>query len=67
MFLVREDVCESLFKHNWGLMQSEDELQRIVDFFWSNFDCGVKNRVWYTEVRSRSASVQWTMPLIPTS
>ncbi|KAF8916480.1 hypothetical protein CPB85DRAFT_1432161 [Mucidula mucida] len=46
---VREDVCESLFKHNWGLMQSEDELQRIVDFFWSNFDCGVKNRVWYTE------------------
>ncbi|KAF9027763.1 hypothetical protein BDZ89DRAFT_793787 [Hymenopellis radicata] len=49
---LREDVCESLFKRGWGIMQSEEELTRIVDFFWSNFESGVKNRVWYEEVRS---------------
>ncbi|KAF9043479.1 hypothetical protein BDZ89DRAFT_1059380 [Hymenopellis radicata] len=49
---VRQDVCESLFKHGWGIIQSEEQLTHIVDFFWSNFDCGVKNRVWYEQVRS---------------
>ncbi|KAF9027764.1 hypothetical protein BDZ89DRAFT_793803 [Hymenopellis radicata] len=46
---VREDVCESLFKHDWGIIQSEDELKRIVDFFWDNYELGVKKRVWYEE------------------
>ncbi|KAF8916484.1 hypothetical protein CPB85DRAFT_1289884 [Mucidula mucida] len=46
---VREDVCESLFKHGWGLMQSEDQLNHIVDFCWSNYDGGVKKRVCYKD------------------
>ncbi len=50
-YVVREDVCESLFKHGWGLMQSEDQLNHIVDFCWSNYDGGVKKRVCYKDVR----------------
>ncbi len=51
--LVREDVFESLSrKHTWGILHTVDEYKRLLTFFRSNYDAGVKNRLMYTEVRS---------------
>ncbi|KAF8918304.1 hypothetical protein CPB85DRAFT_1281362 [Mucidula mucida] len=48
--LVREDVFESLSrKHTWGIIHTVDEYKRLLTFFRSNYDAGVKNRVMYTE------------------
>ncbi|KAF9015947.1 hypothetical protein BDZ89DRAFT_1166508 [Hymenopellis radicata] len=47
---VLEDVFESLFKdHSWGIMHTQEELERLFAFFRANYDAGVKNRVWYAK------------------
>ncbi len=51
--LVRQDVCESLFKmHTWGILPSKDQVESVAFFFESNYQAGVQKRVMYTQVRS---------------
>ncbi len=53
ILLVRQDVCQSLFKmHTWGILPSKDQVESVAMFFQSNFKAGVKERVMYTQVRS---------------
>ncbi|KAF8916481.1 hypothetical protein CPB85DRAFT_1250885 [Mucidula mucida] len=55
------NMTELVKKYGWGIMHTQEELERILAFFRANSEAGVKNRVSYT---TRSP-LDWNAHLLP--